>query len=193
MAKKNLKTELCENLIREGKVQEGDIVKHSYTKQIMSGNKKAVEKQDEMITLTTRGDCFGVAVKRYKNYITWKDKQGNFNTECNRASLPNDLALTVATANIGKVIDNAREREREQNNLAIRKLTPCECLKLMGFEKQDYEAMRAIGMTDMQIYHVAGDSIIVNVLMGIFGELLGVEDTKKKINDYTEGLVEKDV
>ena len=86
-----------------------------------------------------------------------------------------------------------REREREQNNLAIRKLTPCECLKLMGFEKQDYEAMREIGMTDMQIYHVAGDSIIVNVLMGIFGELLGVEDTKKRINDYTEGLVEKDV
>ena len=36
-------------------------------------------------------------IKRYENYITWKDKQGNFNTECNRASLPNDLCLTIPT------------------------------------------------------------------------------------------------
>ena len=50
--------------------------------------------------------------KRYKNYITWKNKQGEFNTECNRASLPDTLALTLATGNVGKVIDNARERER---------------------------------------------------------------------------------
>ena len=50
--------------------------------------------------------------KRYKNYITWRNNKGEFNTECNRASLPSDLALTIATANVGKVVVNARERER---------------------------------------------------------------------------------
>lgn len=58
-----LKRELCNQLIQNGMVQEGDIVKHSYTSKILNGEKKAVEKSDEMITLTTRGDCVGVAVK----------------------------------------------------------------------------------------------------------------------------------
>lgn len=57
-----LKKELCNHLIESGQVKEGDIVKHSYTAQIMAGKKKAVEKSDEMITLTTRCDCLGVCI-----------------------------------------------------------------------------------------------------------------------------------
>ena len=108
MMKNNLKTTLCNKLVEEGKVQEGDIVKHSYTQQILKGKKKSVEKSDEMVTLTTRPDCVGVVVnenqtKRYKNYITWRNKKGEFNTECNRASLENDLALTIPTTDQTKV------------------------------------------------------------------------------------------
>ena len=44
-------------------------------------------------------------IKRYENYITWKDKQGNFNTECNRASLPTDLCLTIPTNALTKVCE----------------------------------------------------------------------------------------
>lgn len=54
------------------------------------------------------------------------------------------------------------------SNLVIRKLTPKECMRLMGFDDKDYEAMRAIGMSDAAIYHCAGDSIVVNVLVEIF-------------------------
>lgn len=58
-----IKKELCNKLIKENKVQEYDIIKHSYTNQILNGNKKCVEKTDgNMITLTTRGDCYGVCV-----------------------------------------------------------------------------------------------------------------------------------
>ena len=42
-------------------------------------------------------------IKRFKNYITWKDKKGNFNTECNRASLVDDLLLTIPTNPLTKV------------------------------------------------------------------------------------------
>lgn len=62
----------------------------------------------------------------------------------------------------------------------------------MGFEKQDYEAMRQIGMTDMQIYHCAGDSIVVSVLMGIFGELLNISDYEEKVNGYAERVAKND-
>ena len=76
------------------------------------------------------------------------------------------------------------------NNLRIRKLVPLETLKLMGFERKDEQAMREQGMSDMAIYHCAGDSIVTTCLMAIFGQmLLTEEETQKKINDYVEGLV----
>lgn len=54
----------------------------------------------------------------------------------------------------------------------LRKLTPLECMRLMGFDDNDEKAMRSIGMSDSSIYHCAGDSIVVDVLMDIFKELL---------------------
>ena len=57
-----LNKKLCNKMIQDGIVKVGDVVKHSYTQQIMEGNKKAIEKSDIMITLTTRADCVGVCV-----------------------------------------------------------------------------------------------------------------------------------
>ena len=61
----------------------------------------------------------------------------------------------------------------------------------MGFERKDYQAMRDIGMSDMQIYHCCGDSIVVTVLMGILGEYLGVEDYERRIEEYAERVVKE--
>lgn len=54
----------------------------------------------------------------------------------------------------------------------IRRLTPLECMRLMGFGDEDEEAMRAIGMKDGAITHCAGDSIVVDVLIDILKEML---------------------
>ena len=130
-------------------------------------------------------------IKRFKNYITWKNKQGHFNTECNRASLETDLCLTIPTTDMTKVACNERERESDTMSLRIRKLIPKECLKLMGFDDNDFQAMRDIGMSDSQIYHCAGDSIVTTCLMALFGQMLFAEkDLRKKIEDYVESLKE---
>ena len=71
--------------------------------------------------------------------------------------------------------------------LRIRKLTEAECYRLMGFESKDTEACRKAGQSKANIYHQAGDSIVVTVLMGIFGELLGC-DYRKAIEEYTDKL-----
>ena len=57
------------------------------------------------------------------------------------------------------------------NNLRIRKLTPKECFRLMGVKDEDYLKC-AKNQSDSSLYHLAGDSIVVNVLMAIFKELL---------------------
>ena len=56
-------------------------------------------------------------------------------------------------------------------NLRIRKLIPKECFRLMGVKDEDYEKC-AKNQSDSSLYHLAGDSIVVNVLMEIFKELL---------------------
>lgn len=56
-------------------------------------------------------------------------------------------------------------------NMRIRKLTPKECYKLMGFTDQDYENARQVN-TESQLYKQAGNSIVVNVLEAIFKEML---------------------
>lgn len=54
----------------------------------------------------------------------------------------------------------------------IRKLTPKECWRLMGFTGKDVEKAVAVGMSNAQLYKQAGNSIVVQVLEGIFGEML---------------------
>jgi len=57
------------------------------------------------------------------------------------------------------------------NGLRIRKLTPKECWRLMGFEDSDYEKAAKVS-SKSQLYKQAGNSIVVNVLEEILRNLL---------------------
>ena len=52
----------------------------------------------------------------------------------------------------------------------IRKLTPCECWRLMGFSDSDVDKAKKVN-SDNQLYKQAGNSIVVNVLEAIFKNL----------------------
>lgn len=57
------------------------------------------------------------------------------------------------------------------NNLRIRKLTPKECWRLMGFDDEDYKKASKVN-SNTQLYKQAGNSIVVNVLEAILTNLL---------------------
>lgn len=54
----------------------------------------------------------------------------------------------------------------------IRKLTPKECWRLMGFDDEDFEKAKAAGISNTQLYKQAGNSIVVQVLERIFEKLI---------------------
>lgn len=56
-------------------------------------------------------------------------------------------------------------------NLTIRKLTPKEAWRLMGFDDDSFERAEKVN-SDVQLFKQAGNSIVVNVLMAIFSQLL---------------------
>ena len=53
----------------------------------------------------------------------------------------------------------------------IRKITCKEAFRLMGVKDEDFEKVK-VNQSDSSLYHLAGDSIVVNVLMAIFKEML---------------------
>ena len=80
--------------------------------------------------------------------------------------------------NVNKLNENATDRMSKQD-FRIRKLTPLECWRLMGFEDTDFWKVKNSGISNSQLYKMAGNSIVVNVLKAIFRELLKVELSKK--------------
>ena len=54
--------------------------------------------------------------------------------------------------------------------MRIRKLTPLECFRLMGFDDEDYYKAAKVN-SNTQLYKQCGNSIVVNVLEAIFEKL----------------------
>ena len=65
---------------------------------------------------------------------------------------------------------NKGEGNKILSNLRIRKLTPKECFRLMGFNDSDYEAASKV-VSNSQMYKQTGNSIVVDVLYYILVEL----------------------
>lgn len=64
----------------------------------------------------------------------------------------------------------------------IRKLTPRECWRLMSFSDEDFDKAAAVN-SNTQLYKQAGNSIVKNVLIAIFGQMIpGKEDVYKHID-----------
>lgn len=68
-----------------------------------------------------------------------------------------------------EIYDNGKEIEIYEYR--IRKLTPLECWRLMGFSDEDFNKAKSVGTSNTQLYKQAGNSIVVNVLYHIFGNL----------------------
>lgn len=58
-----------------------------------------------------------------------------------------------------------------KGGLAIRKLTPKECFRLMGFDDSDVDKLIAYGISNTQLYKMAGNSIVVTVLENLFKQI----------------------
>lgn len=68
----------------------------------------------------------------------------------------------------------------QSEDYRIRKLTPLECWRLMGFSDNDYYAAKSIGTSNAQLYKQAGNSIVVTVLEAIFRKLFLKKHNKKQ-------------
>lgn len=71
------------------------------------------------------------------------------------------LAATVTT-------NKGEGQKVATDDFRIRKLTPLECWRLMGFDDEDFYKAQNACISNSQLYKQAGNSIVVNVLQAIF-------------------------
>ena len=198
----NLKTQMCNDLIATGKVKENDVIRHSYSTSRMNGEMKDIQQNNISPTLDTRCDCLGVCVKdeyvgtynfaASDNFMQGKDRFHE-NREISPTLLTQPKEGVVLLGGVGEKDSNGGTQWKQQNriyssegtsisittgfhpyynqNLRIRKLTPRECFRLMGVEDEDYQNI-ARNQSNSKLYHLAVDSIVVDVLMAIFKEMM---------------------
>lgn len=110
------------------------------------------------------------------------------NSETRRGRVGHQMANTLTCAcnqavvqQIGNIVETEQTSQCghtttsssvliKYNNYRIRKLTPRECWRLMGVKDEQYDKLHDI--SNAQLYKLAGNSIVVDVLMGIFKNLL---------------------
>lgn len=91
-----------------------------------------------------------------------------------RGNVQKNLIQTITTS-------GGNDRGVVINDLKIRKLTPKECWRLMGFDDEDFEKAEKVN-SNAQLYKQAGNSIVVNVLEAILNNLL-INNKEEKWSD----------
>ena len=97
--------------------------------------------------------------------------------------MPDGTCRTIKKINITKPVRQILKDQQHlvqqgvQDGLAIRKLTPKECFRLMGFDDSDVDLLMQNGISNTQLYKMAGNSIVVNVLEFIFCQIF--DDSNK--------------
>lgn len=99
------------------------------------------------------------------------NSQGKFkNPQVGRIYSENGISPTLNTCQGGQrepkilIVNNL-------NNCFIKKISPKESWRLMGFSDDAFEKAKSSGVSDTQLYKQAGNSIVTDVLYYIFKEL----------------------
>jgi len=98
---------------------------------------------------------------------------------CKRIYSVYGCSPTIPTGQSGNTIPKIPVGE------VARKFTPKECFRLMGFDDKDYWICKNAGISDSQLYKMAGNSIVVQVLEALLYNLL-LDESKNK--EYGEQM-----
>lgn len=91
---------------------------------------------------------------------------------------PTEQRLEINYTGCTNTLTSVQEDNYVVENYRIRKLTARECFRLMGVKDEQFDRLN--GISNSQLYKLAGNSIVVDVLEAIFKNLLMPETTETK-------------
>lgn len=166
-------------LVNEGtkkgyvKATEGDSINVAYPNNLTKRGRVGKEVSNTILTSPN------IAVLENANKVVDINKYRKMYNPYNDREITDIAPTQTATCGCTTSSSTVLISEDGENYLRIRKLTPLECWRLMGFDDEDFYKAKAVGISDTQLYKMAGNSIVVNVLEFIFSELF-VEELLEK-------------
>lgn len=137
-------------------------------------------------TSNLQNDCLQIREKTKKGYTEVQDGDGVYinRPHQKRGVVQKGMIQTIKTSPDIGVVVNAEIKpklvggigDKISNGLRIRKLSPLECWRLMGFSDEDFEKAKAVPTSNTQLYKQAGNSIVIDVLEEIFRMMLDDEN-----------------
>lgn len=91
---------------------------------------------------------------------------------------PTEQRLEINYTGCTNTLTSVQKDNYVVENYRIRKLTARECFRLMGVKDEQFDRLN--GISNSQLYKLAGNSIVVDVLEAIFKNLLMPETTETK-------------
>lgn len=86
---------------------------------------------------------------------------------------------TSKTRPKGKGWEYVQFEDGRRGWVRLRKLTPRECFRLQGVREYDIDTLLSAGISDSQLYKLAGNSICVDCMVGIFRNLFTTEEVEQ--------------
>lgn len=78
-------------------------------------------------------------------------------------------------SDVSPTLRAGRQGLKVDDQIRVRRLTPRECWRLMGYSDADFDKAKKAGLSDARLYKLAGNGIVLDVAKAILGELFGVK------------------
>lgn len=123
-------------------------------------------------------------------YPNCKTKRGRVGKQISNTILtaPNMATLQILNKSMSNISFKSAKLISSDGKtiMRMRRLTPLECWRLMGYDDEDYYKIKNINISDTQAYKQAGNSIVVNIIKEILYELL-INTKRRNVENSNRG------
>lgn len=168
----------------------GKAIRKDYERGVISEKRKNIQRLEpkaerisNTITTVQKDNLYIAKVKtmrsKFKGFINPQSITPEMKQQIKEQNF--DAEVEYAISEKPKTVEDYLYHAKDGEDYGIFKLSPRECLRLMDVKDSDIDKMMAVN-SNSQCYKQAGNSIVVNVLVAIFGQLFeGKENMYKEI------------
>lgn len=148
------------SVTRRGRIQEKGNVAPTLT----CGCENAIHRIEEPNVMSPKRTEYGKAIRKQYEQGNIKEQRKNI-----QQLEPRNDGMSNTLTGVQK--DNYVAEPQQEAEFRIRKLTPRECFRLMGVGEPEIDTLTSCGISNSQLYKLAGNSIVVDVLEAIFDKM----------------------
>ena len=120
----------------------------------------------------------GIAQEKVKNIVSYPFIKKGY--QSNATYSPDGIVGCLTTGCAGFIGDIPASEVKNPKDLTFRRLTPKECFRIQGFPDDMVDKAYEIGISNTQLYKMAGNAVTVNVVYAVASQIAKAEEENAK-------------